>query len=232
MRLRQLYAFNLVMLGKKDLRLMTNQDTIVTQVFKTKYFPTIYFLEAQLGHNLSFIWCSIHASWVVVKGVWWRIDNGNSIHAWNQPWLKNHNDIYISSSPHIGNQHLKVSDLIHHESCTWRLDVLNANFNQPDVQKIQSIPLLNTHGSDQQIWKFSSTGDYTVRSAYHNIMETMLDVSHLKAEADWMLVWKLQIPHNIKQFIWRLLRGCLPTRYNLRTKQITCPLHCVRSLWI
>lgn len=55
MRLRQLYAFNLVMLGKKDLRLMTNQDTIVTQVFKTKYFPTIYFLEAQLGHNLSFI---------------------------------------------------------------------------------------------------------------------------------------------------------------------------------
>lgn len=57
---------------------MTNHDIIVAKVFKAKYFLSVDFLDAQLGHNPSFVWRSIHASWVVVKeGLQWRIGNGN-----------------------------------------------------------------------------------------------------------------------------------------------------------
>lgn len=53
---------------------MTNHDIIVAKVFKAKYFLSVDFLDAQLGHNPSFVWRSIHASWVVVKeGLQWRI---------------------------------------------------------------------------------------------------------------------------------------------------------------
>ena len=62
MGFRHLHAFNLVMIGQQGWRLMTNNDTTVTKVLKAKYFPNGKFLDAQLGHNPSFIWCSIHAS--------------------------------------------------------------------------------------------------------------------------------------------------------------------------
>jgi len=55
-------------------------------------------------------------------------------------------------------------------------------------------------------------------------MENILDNTHLRCEGDWMLIWKLQAPPKIKHFLWRLLRGCLLTRSNLRKKQILCPL--------
>ncbi|KHN14866.1 Putative mitochondrial protein, partial [Glycine soja] len=53
---RHLHAFNLVMIGQQGWRLMTNNDTTVTKVLKAKYFPNGNFLDAQLGHNPSFIW--------------------------------------------------------------------------------------------------------------------------------------------------------------------------------
>lgn len=99
---------------------MTNHDIIVAKVFKAKYFLSVDFLDAQLGHNPSFVWRSIHASWVVVKeGLQWRISNDNSIHAWIQPWLKNGNNIYASSNHFNEDFDLKVGDLVDHNSCTW-----------------------------------------------------------------------------------------------------------------
>lgn len=60
MGFRNLHAFNLAMF-------LTMQDSIVSHIFKAKYFPNRNFLDANLGHNPSFIWRSIHASQVIVK---------------------------------------------------------------------------------------------------------------------------------------------------------------------
>jgi hypothetical protein len=65
MGFRHFYGFNLAMLGKQGWQLLTNQDTILSQVFKAKYYPKEGFLEAKLGHNPSYVWRSIHASQVV-----------------------------------------------------------------------------------------------------------------------------------------------------------------------
>lgn len=77
---RHMHVFNLVMLGKQGWRLMTNQDTTFSKVFKTKYFSSEKFLDVQLGQNSSFVWCNIHASQVVVRqNLRWRVRNGKSI---------------------------------------------------------------------------------------------------------------------------------------------------------
>ena len=39
MGFRHFFGFNLAMLGKQGWRLLTNQDTIVTRIYKAKYFP-------------------------------------------------------------------------------------------------------------------------------------------------------------------------------------------------
>ena len=161
------------------------------------------------------------------KGVQWRIGNGNSIHACYQPWLKNGNNSFVSPTYCNVNYDLKVGDLMDHNTTTSKKDLVKENFDILDAEKIQSIPLLIISESGMSIRKFSPTGDYTVRSAYHNTMENILDTDHLRCEGDLMLIWKLQVPPKIKHFLWRLLRGCLATQSNLIRKNVKCPLTCV-----
>lgn len=66
------------------------------------------------------------------------------------------------------------------------------------------------------MWRFSHNGIDTVRSASNNIMEAMLDNDHLKVPGKW----NIQAPPKIKHFVWRLLRGCLPTMQRLVQKGI------------
>lgn len=60
-----LHGFNLAM----DWRFMTDQDDIVSRVFKVKYLSKTEFLGAHLGHNPSYVWRNIYFyfSHVVVK---------------------------------------------------------------------------------------------------------------------------------------------------------------------
>jgi len=90
MGFRHLYGFNLAMLEKQGWKLATDHDTIVSRVFKARYYPRGNFIDAKLGHNPSFIWCSIHASQVVVKGgLRWRLGDGQNIRMWNESWIRN-----------------------------------------------------------------------------------------------------------------------------------------------
>jgi len=90
MGFHHIYEFNLAMLGKQGWRLETNQDTIVSRVFKARYFSRGSFVNARLSHNLSFVWCSIHASQVVVRGgLRWRVGNSSNVKVWSDPWLRN-----------------------------------------------------------------------------------------------------------------------------------------------
>lgn len=59
MNFRDLYGFNLMMLGKQCWKLLTNLDTLIGRIFKAKYFPDEDFLNAQLKHNPSFTWRSM-----------------------------------------------------------------------------------------------------------------------------------------------------------------------------
>ncbi|KAG5021382.1 hypothetical protein JHK85_017724 [Glycine max] len=99
---------------------------------------------------------------------------------------------------------------------TRKKDIIEIFFHADTVWKIQNIPLLNVQDDDQLMWRFSHNGIDTVRSASNNIMEAMLDNDHLKVPGKW----NIQAPPKIKHFVWRLLRGCLPTMQRLVQKGI------------
>nr|KYP44532.1 hypothetical protein KK1_033990 [Cajanus cajan] len=94
---RHLHGFNLAMLRKQGWNLQSKLDALFTHVFKAKYLPQGDFLGARLGHNLSFIWRSIHTSQVLVQqGTRWCIGDGSSINLWKDPWLCHSQSPYIS----------------------------------------------------------------------------------------------------------------------------------------
>ncbi|KAL8126997.1 hypothetical protein AgCh_014061 [Apium graveolens] len=65
--------FNLALLGKQGWHFLTKSSSLVSRVYKARYFPTVNFLEAKIGHNPSYIWRSIlEAKELVASGIRWK----------------------------------------------------------------------------------------------------------------------------------------------------------------
>jgi hypothetical protein len=56
---KNLQAFNLALLGKQAWNLVTKSESLITKLFKARYFPNCDFVEANIGHNPSYVWRSI-----------------------------------------------------------------------------------------------------------------------------------------------------------------------------
>lgn len=56
MGFRNFRDFNIAMLGKQLWRLATNTQSLVSRLYKARYYDKIDVIQAGLGHNPSFIW--------------------------------------------------------------------------------------------------------------------------------------------------------------------------------
>ncbi|MCH82554.1 BZIP-like protein [Trifolium medium] len=72
-----------------------------------------------------------------------------------------------------------------------------------------------TGSEDKLTWKFDSKGNYTVKSAYRFVTETLIDNMERRISGNWMSIWNLRIPH-----------GCLSTRDKLQSKGVPCTDQC------
>lgn len=55
MGFRDFYDFNIAMLAKQGWRFISKPDSLVSMLFKARYFPEQDFLTAGLGSNPSFV---------------------------------------------------------------------------------------------------------------------------------------------------------------------------------
>ncbi|XP_028199569.1 uncharacterized protein LOC114384096 [Glycine soja] len=91
-----------------------------------------------------------------------------------------------------------------------------------DISQQQLHPLRE----DTWIWKPEPAGDYSTKSGYDLIWGELMEA---RQEQDYGAIWKLKIPTKTAVFTWRLLWDRLPTKQNLRRRQIPiddmlCPL--------
>ena len=59
------------------------------------------------------------------------------------------------------------------------------------------------------------------------VLLKIADNSHMHVNGRWNLIWNLKVPPKIKNFLWRVCRGCFPTRARLNSRGVSCPLDCV-----
>jgi len=90
MGFKDLSAFNLAMLGKQAWKFLSEPKSLVSRIFKARYFPNKSFLDANIGHNPSYVWRSILRSRLIVRGgTRWSIGSGATIPILDAPWLAN-----------------------------------------------------------------------------------------------------------------------------------------------
>ena len=87
---------------------------------------------------------------VIASGSKWRIDNGESVNVWIDPWIK---DIPTSKTTTLvidGLEDLRVSTLCFKGLPSWNIGLLRALFNEHDVKAISKM-LLPSENMDDKI---------------------------------------------------------------------------------
>lgn len=174
MGFRDLGVFNDALLGKKILRLMSNENSILSRVLKAKYFPHSSILEAALGPCSSYSWRSIWSSKALVRdGMVWRVGNGAKINVWDDPWLINDTNRVATSVRNV-DEDVLVADLINTEEHCWDMEKVDRIFNTRDKNLVLAIPISERLPADSIAWAWSKDGNYEVSSAIILVNPIML----------------------------------------------------------
>ncbi|XP_060959373.1 uncharacterized protein LOC133030597 [Cannabis sativa] len=221
---RDLHNYNLAFLGKQGWRLLNNENSLVSRIYKARYYPSGSYLTASLGPNPSFIWRSIYeAKDLVVSGVRKAIGDGTTVNIIQDPWLPEANNPFvISDHPALEGQMVHSLLSVGHRS--WDLDVIQDLFGERDRQLILSIQLSERVERDSWYWRLENSGLYTIKSAY-NFLQNSAAVD-MFVQQGYKQLWKIDIPPKVQHFLWRAASGCLPTRVQLNTRHVNVDNMC------
>ena len=205
---------------------MHEKTSLFYRVFKAKFFPHCFILEANTKIRGSYAWQSIlKARKVILKGGVWRVGDGKSINIWKQRWLleNNHRKI-ITQGPQFL-QECTVDQRILQPSMEWDIALIDKLFIPYDAEAIKNIPLSDCAPPDKLIWLGTSRGNYTVKSGYHALLHEENRLLPGSSDTDalqpiWNTVWSLRIPKKCQHFVWRASREALPTKMNLCKRHI------------
>jgi hypothetical protein len=115
----------------------------------------------------------------------------------------------------------ELIDVTHHE---WNVDVINANFVEPDISAIRQIPL-GRFMEDTWAWGLEKNGNFTVRSAYKALItkhcqDASASSSLGNVKNCWKKLWGLEVPPKVKNFWWRVVHKYIPCRAVLRDRHM------------
>ena len=213
--------FNLALLAQQAWRVLQDPGSLSARILKSVYFPNRNFLEASEGTRTSRIWRAImEGKDVLSHGIIRRIGTGESTEIWNMNWLPRDGLLrpMASSKP---NPPSLVCELINQTAACWDQQKLEEFFNPMDVEAISGIPLSTRRQDDFWAWHYEKKGVFSVRSAYRMLVSNRERTaawrdgrpgkSDVKSEEkEWTSLWQVQVPSNIKMFLWRLARQLIP----------------------
>lgn len=215
------------MVAKQAWNILQNPDTLVAKIIKAMYFPRSTLLEASLGYNPSFAWRSIwKARQVLLLGCRWRIGGGDKIRIMSDPWLRGNGERWIISPQPEGVYHLLVRDLMVENYKAWNVAKIRTLFSDHVAERIIATPLIGSVYEDKLVWEGERNGCYSVKSGYKLAMQCIIRSDKYHVRGNWQEIWKAHAPQKARHLLWRLCRGCLPTRRRLLERNVDCDIHC------
>ncbi|XP_074352890.1 uncharacterized protein LOC141692045 [Apium graveolens] len=201
-RFRKLHDFNVALLGKQGWRLITNQESMVSRVYKARYYPEGDFLSAKLGSNPRYVWRSVLEAQNLLKaGASKRVGNGLSTDIMKDLCLACDIDHYIHTD-HDAIKGQMVSCLMSTTNEDCDDDLVWDNFNERDTSLILSTPIRRSE-RDIWFWRKERLGHYTVKSAYAVLRDLASGNNIGRNSISLNKLWNQKMPLKVKYFIWR-----------------------------
>ena len=205
-------SFNLALLAKQWWRIMSNEDSVSYKVLKGKYFPNSSPRSVLRRPSSSFLWSSfLEERKVFEEGACWRVGDGKQIEVWVDAWL-NKPPEYRATKPSQTPTPLKVVALINEDNRSWKMEMVKDMFTETDAAIITSTHLSKRCMPDKQIWRDSSIGMFTVKSAYFFARKVLGKETQQLSQRQplWRFCWTAKTIPKVKYFIWRLIQGIIP----------------------
>ena len=155
------------------------------------------------------------------QGLRWSVGNGESILVWGDRWLPSTSTHKVVSPKLFLHKDTRVSEFIDPDVAGWKGGALDAVFLPHETELIKSIPISLQLPEDKLIWALTSNGVFSVGSAYRLAMDQARaersgsSSNNGKICKFWRQLWLLEIPHKVRHFAWRAIKGILPTKVNL-----------------
>jgi hypothetical protein len=228
MDFRDIQKFNLAMLGKQELRIMSNPSSLCARVLKGRYFPNGDFLSARKKKNSSHSWCAILAGRAVLeRGLICQNGDGLTTDIWNEKWILDTIDMKLICRPD-GALATRVCELLTPLG-SWDDRKLCDNFLPMDTEAIRRIPLARIDG-DLWAWTGEKHMLYSVRSAYrimavddHHREDYIQGTTACSGDNNswmWKKLWESKVLPKVRVLWWQVANKFIPSRANLHRRHI------------
>ena len=100
------------------------------------------------------------------------------------------------------------------------MDLIDKVFYPWEANVIKGIYVSEDSIEDKLIWPLTSSGDYSVKSAYQMLSSATLTSKASLSSSEgfkgvWKGIWQIRAPNHVRHFIWRVVKDLLPTKMNL-----------------
>lgn len=219
-------------IAKQVWRIIVNPNSLVTKIFKARYFKHSDIMEASIGSNPSFIWRSL--CWgrnVLNNGLLWKVGTRANIRARKDAWIPGIASRRFSSSISF-DSNTQVDKLIlpHNQ---WDIQKLKNIFLPFEVEAIKHIPIPRNKPDDSRYWRFEKKRLYTVKLGYKIYFtfdgkgsSSQPNTSSPHSSHWWKKIWKLNIPHKVKIFVWKVSHDIIAIKSNLHVHHVPCESRC------
>ncbi|KAG7541952.1 Endonuclease/exonuclease/phosphatase superfamily [Arabidopsis thaliana x Arabidopsis arenosa] len=227
---RDIQSFNDALLAKISWRILTKPSCLLARILLGKYCHSTSFLASQPPANTSHGWRGICAGKDLLKKQLGRvIGNGKQTSLWYDPWLSTTSPITPMGPPQEDTQDLKVAYLISSTSLDWDREKIQQTI--PELEKqILEIRLSKLGATDSFAWLPTKTGLYSAKSGYYETIKEESESSPLPEpirDFQWTKnIWHIQTSPKTKFFLWKAMRGALPTGDNLSQRRIYTDAKC------
>lgn len=201
---------------------------------KAKYFSSTSIIHAKIRYNPSLIWRSIHGAIALVnKLMLWRIGDGSTTKIWLDKWIPKLSSFQVQSPIFLFPKEATIKELIDANTFTWKKDPVFQLFWKEETDLILSLPMSMCGAKDKLTWWLARNGIFSVKSAYFlkNLRRrnSRSEPSNSSTSNQlWKKQWKLKVPSSVQHFVWRICHDILPTKSNLKRRNIInqaiCPI--------
>jgi ribonuclease HI len=220
--LKRAADMNQAMLAKASWRIVQKDEGLWCKVFEKKYLQRHSILDDKYDKHVgcSSTWNSVlHGAKLLRSGLCWRVGDGNLIKFWMDDWT----GLGPLSNFALHSDAIVYDALIHDfwSDNDWNIQLLSTCLPSHIVDQISKYPISQSGDvSDNQVWRPSSNGNFSVSSAYQLAIS-----SENSSTGPWKRIWALNIPPKLKVFAWTVAHGRLLTNVQRYTRHL-CPNPC------
>lgn len=224
---RILYGFNIALVGKQCWKLINDPQSLVARLYKARYYPNCGLLQAEMQTGASFIWSGLMtAKDSLYGGFRWVLGDGMAINAVKNPWLRKKAGFCVDQGVEYGTPNIHVVDLFLGDDRRWDEPKVRDFFTEEDARCILETRIPTGPVKDRIAWSKSIDGQYSVKTGYQHWCDCNMGNTNVVQSTGWGKLWRLEVPHKVKTFLWIFCRNNIPVRNRLRARGVDLPIIC------